>query len=252
MILDSMTFPRFAVSLCLFALLAGCEMPSESASVPNPRTAPAVEDNDPRGPDSYQVALDTSAGRIVIQVNRKLAPNGADRFYRLIKADYYKHAKFFRIVPGFVVQFGMAADPELTNKWKQRQIPDDPVVGSNTAGTVTFAKSGPNSRTTQIFINLADNKRLDSMTFAPFGKVIEGMEVVKNLNDEYGEQPKQRLIGQQGNAYLNENFPNLDGIQSATIIKENGKPVEEADGDTTDEEGKGEDAKGTQDSPSGN
>lgn len=245
-----MTDSRFTVLLAFSVALVGCEMPDESANAPIPEAAPAVEDNDPRGPDSYQVALDTTAGRIVIQVDRKLAPNGADRFYRLIKENYYKNAKFFRIAKDFVVQFGMAADPELTEKWRQRVIADDPVLGSNTVGTVTFAKSGPNSRTTQVFFNLGNNRRLDGMTFAPFGKVIEGMDVVKNLYAGYGEQPSQRLISKRGNAYLNANFPKLDGIQSAKIIKENGKPVEAVTESKGEAGGKREDAKSTKASQS--
>ena len=174
-------------------------------------------------PQTYQVALDTSRGPVVIDVDRSLAPNGAKRFYDLVKAKYFDGSRFYRVVPGFVVQWGAAASPAVTKKWDVT-IPDDPVKGSNTRGTITFATAGPNTRTTQLFINFADNTPLDGQGFASFGKVVEGMNVVDKINGEYGEGapggngPNQGEIQMEGNAYLKKDFPNLDYIKSATIV----------------------------------
>jgi peptidyl-prolyl cis-trans isomerase A (cyclophilin A) len=135
----------------------------------------------------------------------------------LIKAGYYDGARFFRVVPGFVAQFGLAADPAVTAKWKDMNLQDDPVKESNTPGTLTYATAGPNTRTTQLFINLGNNQRLDGMGFAPFAKVVSGMEAVQAINAGYGEAPQQPLIEAQGNAYLQSQFPQLDYIKKATI-----------------------------------
>jgi len=168
-------------------------------------------------PSVYKVNLDTSRGPVVIEVHRDWAPIGADHFYTLVKSGYYDGARFFRVVPGFVVQFGLAADPATTAKWKDMNLPDDPVTQSNTPGMVTYATAGPNTRTTQLFINLGNNQRLDSQGFAPFGKVISGMDVVQNLYTGYGEKPDQGLIESSGNAYLQSQFPQLDYIKKAAI-----------------------------------
>ena len=170
-----------------------------------------------RAPDIFKVNLDTSKGTVVIEVHRDWAPIGADHFYQLIKAGYYDGARFFRVVPGFVVQFGLAADPAVTAKWKDMNLQDDPVKESNTPGMLTYATAGPNTRTTQLFINLGNNQRLDGMGFAPFAKVISGMEAVQAINAGYGEAPQQPLIEAQGNAYLQNQFPQLDYIKKATI-----------------------------------
>jgi peptidyl-prolyl cis-trans isomerase A (cyclophilin A) len=170
-----------------------------------------------RAPDIFKVNLDTSKGPVVIEVHRDWAPIGADHFYQLIKAGYYDGARFFRVVPGFVAQFGLAADPAVTAKWKDMNLQDDPVKESNTPGTLTYATAGPNTRTTQLFINLGNNQRLDGMGFAPFAKVISGMEAVQAINAGYGEAPQQPLIEAQGNAYLQSQFPQLDYIKKATI-----------------------------------
>jgi len=168
-------------------------------------------------PDTYRVVLDTTKGRIVIDVDRSLAPNGAQRFYDLVKAKYFDGARFYRVVPGFVVQWGAAADPAVTKKWDVT-IPDDPVKGSNTRGTVSFAATGqPNSRTTHMFINYGDNARLDAMGFAPIGRVTSGMNAADAIDSEYGEEPDQSQIGARGNAYLEKQFPRLDYIKSAHI-----------------------------------
>ncbi len=172
-----------------------------------------------RAPDTYRVNMDTSRGPVVIEVTRENAPNGADRFYNLVKAKYFDGARFFRVVPGFMVQFGLAADPAVSKAWDV-PIPDDPVKVSNVRGTVTFAAtSAPNSRTTQLFINYADNSRLDGMRFAPFGKVVSGMENVDQIYSGDGENPIQGRIESEGNAYLEKEFPNLDYIKTARITQ---------------------------------
>jgi len=183
----------------------------------NPQS-PAMQE---RAPDEFAVRFQTSAGDFTVAVQRELAPRGADRFYNLVRHGYYDDQRFFRVVPGFVVQWGMSGDPDLTGVWSQATIQDDPVKDSNTAGTITFAKTGaPNSRTTQVFINLGNNTRLDGMGFAPFGRVTEGMEAVRALNAKYGEAPsqQQQRIAKQGNEYLDAQFPGLDYIESARII----------------------------------
>ncbi|PWU06405.1 MAG: peptidylprolyl isomerase [Terriglobia bacterium] len=168
-------------------------------------------------PDVFKVNLDTSKGPVVIEVHRDWAPLGADHFYQLIKAGYYDGNRFFRVVPGFVIQFGISGDPATTAKWKDMSLQDDPVKQSNTAGTLTYATAGPNTRTTQLFINLADNSRLDGMGFAPFGRVVSGMDVVQKIYSGYGERPQQPLIEAQGNNYVQSQFPMLDFINKATI-----------------------------------
>ena len=163
-------------------------------------------------------------GKIVIEVTRSLSPNGADRFYNLVRSGYFKDISFFRVIPGFMCQFGIHGDPKVAAKWRAANITDDPVKGSNTRGTITFATAGPNTRTTQLFINFGDNHNLDGMGFSPFGKVIEGMDVVDKINGEYGEGapsgrgPRQDRVQGEGNAYLKKDFPNLDYIKSATIL----------------------------------
>ena len=191
-----------------------------SASTQEPK---AVE-GPTRAPDQYTVELDTTKGAIVIDVRRAWAPHGADRFYELVKNGYYTDVAFFRVIGGFMAQVGISGDPALNAKWREKTIPDDPVKASNTRGTVTFATSGPDSRTTQFFINFGDNSRLDSMGFAPFGKV-QDMAPVDALYDGYGEGaprgrgPSQALIQSQGNAYLRQSFPKLDYIKSAKILE---------------------------------
>ena len=182
-------------------IVAGCSSSSSTATAP----------------DIFKVNLDTSKGPVVIEVHRDWAPLGADHFYALVKSGFYDGARFFRMVPGFVVQFGLAGDPAVTAKWKSMNLADDPVKQSNTTGMVTYATAGPNTRTTQVFINLADNQRLDSQGFAPFGRVISGMDIVQSFYSGYGEKPEQQLIEAQGNAYLQSQFPQLDYIKKATI-----------------------------------
>ena len=173
-------------------------------------------------PATFKARFDTSAGPFVIEVHRDWAPKGADRFYNLVKYGYFEGVRFFRVIPGFMVQFGINGDPSVNAAWREANIQDDPVKESNKRGYVTFAKTGaPNSRTTQIFINFADNSRLDPDGFAPFGVVLSGMEVVDKINPQYGGAPsnEQPRIQAQGNAYLNKAFPKLDYITKATIEK---------------------------------
>ncbi len=170
-----------------------------------------------KAPDVYEVKLATTKGDITIQVTRAWAPLGADRFYNLVKHGFYNDAAFFRIVPGFVVQFGLSGDPAVNKAWKNANIKDDPVTQSNKPGTLTFATAGPNTRTTQLFINLGNNAPLDGQGFAPFGQVTSGMDVVQKLYTGYGERPDQGAITDQGKAYIDKNFPNIDKIQTATI-----------------------------------
>ena len=167
-------------------------------------------------PDTFSVVFDTTKGPITVDVERALAPIGVDRFYNLVRVGFYDDVAFFRVVPGFVAQFGLNGDPAVNKLWRDSRIQDDPVVGSNTEGTITFATSGKNSRTTQVFINLRNNARLDAMGFSAFGAV-QNMDSVRALNDGYGESPRQAQIVREGNAYLNANFPELDFVKTARI-----------------------------------
>jgi peptidyl-prolyl cis-trans isomerase A (cyclophilin A) len=177
-----------------------------------------------KAPDTNKVNFDTSKGAFVVEVHRDWAPNGADHFYDLVKSGFYDNARFFRVIKGFMVQFGIAGDPAVMTAHKGN-IKDDPVKQSNKRGTITFATSGPDSRTSQVFINFADNGRLDDMGFSPFGHVASGMNVVDSLYSGYGEGapngrgPDQGRIQSQGNAYLTSQFPNMDFIKKATIVK---------------------------------
>ena len=178
-----------------------------------------------QAPASYKVRFDTSKGVFVIQVNRALAPHGADRFYNLVKNGFYDNVRFFRVISGFMVQFGINGDPRLSAHWRQATIPDDPVRASNTRGMISFATAGPNTRTTQVFINFGDNSSLDRMGFAPFGRVVSGMKVVDGINAEYGEGaprgrgPDQARLQMEGNAYLARDFGRMDYVKKATILR---------------------------------
>jgi peptidyl-prolyl cis-trans isomerase A (cyclophilin A) len=175
-------------------------------------------------PDVYRVQFDTSKGVFVVEVYKKWAPEGAERFYRLVEAKFYDDCRFFRVLRGFMAQFGINGNPQVMAKWRNLNMRDDPVKQSNQRGYITYAMGGPNTRTTQVFINFKDNSFLDSQGFAPFGKVVEGMNVVDRLYDGYGEGapdgngPDQGRIQMQGNAYLNAKFPKLDFIKTATIV----------------------------------
>jgi cyclophilin family peptidyl-prolyl cis-trans isomerase len=176
-----------------------------------------------QAPASYKVKFDTSKGPFVVQVTRDWAPQGADRFYNMVKSGFFDNTRFFRVVSGFMVQFGINGDPAVMAQWRDSPIPDDKVTQSNKRGFITFATSGPNSRTTQVFINFADNSRLDQMGFSPFGQVTTGMNVVDQLYGGYGEGapngrgPDQGRIQREGNAYLTRDFGNMDYVKKATI-----------------------------------
>lgn len=171
-------------------------------------------------PDVFKVKFECSHGDILIEVHKEWAPIGAQHFFELAKMGFYEEARFFRVVPNFMAQFGLNADPAMTQGIGGKSIKDDPVKQSNTPGMVTYAKTQlPNSRSTQLFINTGNNTFLDSQGFAPFAKVLEGMDVVKAINAEYGERPDQMSIRTQGNKYLNEKFPNLDYIKKVTYVE---------------------------------
>lgn len=226
-----LTMKILTLCMTLAVFLVWGFAPAQAAPNPKLSTPSALKE---KAPETFQAKFDTSKGVFVIEVTRAWAPNGADRFYNLVKNGYYDEARFFRVISGFMVQFGINGDPALNSVWSGARIPDDPVQESNKRGFVTFAMGGPNTRTTQIFINYADrNMGLDEQGFSPFGKVIEGMEVVDKINSEYGEGapqgkgPNQSRVQSEGNAYLTKDFPNMDYIKTATILTgETGKAPE--------------------------
>jgi peptidyl-prolyl cis-trans isomerase A (cyclophilin A) len=176
-----------------------------------------------KAPATYKVKFDTSKGAFVVEVHRDWAPNGADRFYNLVKNGFYNDARFFRVISDFMVQFGINGNPKISAVWRDANIKDDPAKASNKRGYITFATAGPDTRTTQVFINFANNAGLDDQGFAPFGQVISGMDVVDSLYSGYGEGapqghgPNQGVVQSMGNAYLDKAFPKLDYIKTATI-----------------------------------
>jgi peptidyl-prolyl cis-trans isomerase A (cyclophilin A) len=178
-----------------------------------------------KAPDLFKVKFETTKGNILLQVNRSWAPLGADRFYNLVKIGYFNDVAFFRVIDGFMAQFGIHGDPKVNAQWEPARISDDPVQESNVRGAVSFATAGPNTRTTQLFINYGDNSMLDQRGFAPFARVIQGMEVVDALYKDYGEGaprgggPSQGLLQSQGNSYLRSQFPKLDYIKRAALVK---------------------------------
>src|SRR5262245_59600101 len=212
---------KLACSLIMFCSALPMSAPafSQTANLSNPA---ALSE---KAPDSYKAKFDTSKGVFVIEVRRDWAPNGADRFYNLVKNGFYDNVRFFRVVPDFMVQFGINGDPKLSAQWREARIKDDPVRQSNKRGFVTYATSGPDSRTTQVFINFADNSALDRQGFSAFGQVTSGMNVVDAINGEYGDGPPrgrgpdQGRLQQEGNAYLAKDFARLDFVKKATIEK---------------------------------
>lgn len=207
---------------------AAAKAPATKAAAASTAASPAKLMNPAawtkKAPAEFKARFTTTKGDFVIQVHRDWAPLGADRFYNLVRSNYYKDAAFFRVLSGFVVQWGMAANPKVEAVWSKANIKDDPVTQSNTKGRVTFAMAGPGTRTTQVFINLGNNVGLDKMApFAPFGEVVEGMEVVSSLYSGYGEGapqgngPSQDKIAQLGKAYLDKSFPNLDTIKNTAV-----------------------------------
>jgi peptidyl-prolyl cis-trans isomerase A (cyclophilin A) len=201
--------------------------PAKSAASAAPAVSPLLhpETLKAKAPDSFKVKLTTTKGDFVVQVHRDWSPQGADRFYNLVRSRYFTNVAFFRIVPNFIVQFGMAPDPKVGAVWQTASIKDDPMLPTvhNTKGTVVFATSGPNTRSNQFFVNTNDNTRsLDAQGFSPFGEVTEGMDIVLGLYAGYGERPEQGRILQEGKAYLDKNFPNLDSIKAAVVMPADG------------------------------
>jgi len=181
--------------------------------------------NEPSPPE-YRVSVETTKGTFVIAVTHALAPRGADRFYRLVRAGYFDDSRFFRVVPGFIAQFGIPGDPAITRVWKDRRMPDDSARASNVRGMIAYAMTGPNTRTTQLFISLVDNSRIDAQGFAPIGRVVSGMEVVDQLYGGYGETAgggmragRQDRMLNEGNQHLDRDFPKLDRILKARVEK---------------------------------
>ncbi len=223
--------PRNISVLSLLFLVAACggtEDAAPEAAAPlddtSPLMSPASDAMNQTAPDVFRARFETSKGDFVIEVKREWAPQGADRFYSLVANGFYEGVHFFRVIDGFMAQFGIHGDPAVAARWRQAPITDDPVTQSNSRGSVTFAMTGqPNSRTTQLFINFMDNTNLDGMGFAPFGRVVEGMDVVDRLYSGYGEGPPrgngpdQNRIQTEGSQYLTSDFPELDSVVRATI-----------------------------------
>ncbi len=202
------------------------EMVDESKQVPEPAEAveaisPLLDPGqaDERAPDQYRVRLKTTKGDIVLSLTRNWAPRGVDRFYNLVRIGYFEELAFFRVIEGFMVQFGINGDHKVNDAWATARIKDDPVKESYLRGFLSFATAGPNTRTTQLFINFGNNASLDQMGFAPIGEVVEGMEVVDSIYSGYGEGPAQARIKAEGNPYLKKGFPKLDYIQGASIVE---------------------------------
>jgi peptidyl-prolyl cis-trans isomerase A (cyclophilin A) len=204
---------RLALVLLCAAVLAGT-----AAAAPPSLLQPASLHA--KAPAIYKVSFATTKGSFVVTVHRAWAPRGADRFYNLVQAHFFDGVTFFRVVKHFVVQFGISPDPKVSKAWQTANIKDDPVKAQNTPGTITFADAGPNTRSTQVFVNLTINASLDTQGFAPFGRVTSGMNVVDKLYGGYGEQPSQdqQQIATQGDAFLRKTFPKLDHIRTARIV----------------------------------
>ncbi len=216
-----MTSKAVGMTLVATVLVSMLALPAfgQSGALTNPaalrETAPAT----------YKARFETSKGAFVVDVTREWAPNGADRFYNLVKNGFYDGVRFFRVLDGFMAQFGINGDPKISAPWRDARIQDDPVRQSNRRGFITYAMAGPNTRTSQVFINFGDNSALDRQGFAPFGQVSSGMNVVDALHSGYGEGaprgqgPDQGRVQTEGNAYLAKNFPRLDFVKKATITK---------------------------------
>ena len=209
---------RFAALLLALTIAVPAFAQPAGPSLANPATLRE------QAPATYKVKFDTSKGPFIVEVHRDWAPLGADRFYNLVKNGFFNNARFFRVISGFMVQFGINGDPAISSQWRSARINDDSVKKSNGRGLITFATAGPNTRTTQVFINYADNAALDGQGFAPFGQVTSGMNVVDALYSGYGEGapsgsgPEQGRVQSEGNAYLTSSFPKLDYIKSATVV----------------------------------
>lgn len=207
-----------SIRILLAAALLAAPIAAHAQKTPAKLANPAALKE--TSPKTFQATFATTKGTFVVEFTRAWSPNGVDRAYTMVKHGFLDGVKFFRVVPGFVVQFGIHGDPAISTKWLDSNIPDDKVVASNKKGYVTFAKSSaPNSRSTQLFINLEDNVRLDAMGFAPIGRVVSGMDVVEKLFGEYGEEVTglQGEIAMNGNAFLEKNFPKLDAIKTCRL-----------------------------------
>jgi peptidyl-prolyl cis-trans isomerase A (cyclophilin A) len=212
---------RLSPLLLAVLVLAACGGGGGSSSGP-PSALLDPAKLDAKAPQLYTVTFKTTKGDFDVDVHRTWAPKGADRFYNLVKNGFYDGAKLFRVVPGFVVQFGISPYPAVSKAWRNASITDDQVTTHNQRGAVTFATAGPNTRTTQVFINLGDNRQLDNLGFASFGTVTKGMDVVDKLYNGYADRPAQQQgkIETQGNAFLEKTFPKLDSIKSAKVTSE--------------------------------
>jgi len=208
-----------AVAAIALAATIGVAGQADTAKLRNPAAL------NEQAPPTFKANFETTKGPFVIEVHREWAPIGADRFFNLVRNGFFDDVRFFRVISGFMAQFGIHGTPAVQSAWRAASLKDDPVRQSNKRGTVTFATAGPNTRTTQFFINFGDNTGLDKQGFAPFGEVVSGMGVVDKINAEYGEGaprgkgPDQGRLQSEGNAYLNKEFPKLDYIKSATIAK---------------------------------
>lgn len=196
------------------------ERPAQQAATAAAQSTldPLSADMHAQAPTTYRARFETSVGAFVVEVTRAWAPGGADRFYNLVRGGFFDGTRFFRVIPNFMAQFGLSGDPAINTRWRDATIADDPVREHNVRGTITFATAGPNTRTTQMFINFVDNSRLDADGFAPIGRVVEGMDVVDRIYSGYGEAPNQGMIQMRGNTYLASQFPKLDTIARATIV----------------------------------
>jgi peptidyl-prolyl cis-trans isomerase A (cyclophilin A) len=219
------TLALLGVTVALTTTASACARRTAPEALVNPAAAALGA----RAPDSFHVTFETSRGRFVVAAHRSWAPLGVDRFYYLVQNRFYDETRFFRVLPNFVAQFGLHGDPVVAAAWKGRVINDDRVRQSNRRGTLSFAHGGPRTRTTQVFINLVDNQRLDNLQplgFAPFARVISGMEVVDRLYSGYGEGPprgrgpSQDTLAVRGNAYLDRHFPRLDRVRTARVTNE--------------------------------
>ncbi len=227
--------------LALATMLTGMSCTQNTPTAPPVQTIEGEGSSTAAADDNtYVVKLQTTKGDILIEVHPSWAPLGAARFRELVEAGFYTQCAFFRVLPGFMCQVGMNGNPEVHARWSNNTIMDDPVIKSNKRGYVTFAKTGaPNSRSTQFFINYSDdNTFLDPDAFAPFGIVIEGMDVADSINSRYGQTPDQNRIRYEGNSYLKESFPGLDYILSAEVVPagsgETAEPVSEKTSESTE------------------
>ena len=217
-----MTFRPIVKTAIALAITTAASVIAAGQANPNKAKLRTPSQLTEKAPDRFKAKLDTSQGTVVIDVHRDWAPLGADRFYNLVKNGFYDDCRFFRVLDGFMAQIGMNGDPSIQSVWGRTNFNDDPVKGSNKRGFVSFAKSSaPNSRSTQFFINFADNSNLDPQGFSPFGEVVTGMDRVDKLYGGYGRNnvPDQERITAEGNAYLMKTYPKLDYIKTATIEK---------------------------------